>query len=110
VLFAGRPPTNPAELLDSRRMQALLEVAPEGYDLVILDTPPAVVSDAMPILDRVGGVVVVGRLGLTTGESLLELRDRLDNLQAPILGVVINADSDAVGRYQTYYKHRGSES
>jgi succinoglycan biosynthesis transport protein ExoP len=91
VLFAGRPPTNPAELLDSRRMQALLEVAPEGYDLVILDTPPAVVSDAMPILDRVGGVVVVGRLGLTTGESLLELRDRLDNLQAPILGVVVNA-------------------
>ncbi len=41
----------------------------------------------------VGGVVVVGRLGLSTDESLLELRDQLDNLEAPILGVVLNAES-----------------
>jgi polysaccharide biosynthesis transport protein len=90
VLFAGRPPTNPAELLDTGRMKALVEVLPEGYDLVVLDTPPTLVSDAMPILDRVGGVVVVGRVGVVTYDSLVELREQLDNLEAPILGVVVN--------------------
>ena len=64
MLFAGTPPENPAELLDSERMQAILEVVPDSYDLVVIDTPPALLSDAMPILDQVGGVVVVGRLGL----------------------------------------------
>jgi succinoglycan biosynthesis transport protein ExoP len=99
VLFAGRPPANPAELLDSERMQAVLEVIPDSYDLVVLDTPPTVVSDAMPILDHVGGVVVVGRLGLTTGEALVELRDQLDHLDAPTLGVVVNGDSVGLSRY-----------
>jgi Mrp family chromosome partitioning ATPase len=84
-------------------------VLPEGYDLVVLDTPPTLVSDAMPILDRVGGVVVVGRLGLSTDQSLHELRDQLDGVGAPILGVVINADKDAGGRYQGYYKAHASQ-
>ena len=92
VLFAGAPPQNPAELLDSERMQAMLEVIPDRYDLVIVDTPPTVVSDAMPILEHVGGVVVVGRLGLSTDESLIGLREQLDRLDAPTLGVVVNGD------------------
>ena len=73
VLFAGKPTANPSELLDSERMQAVLEVVADSYDLVLVDTPPtSVVSDAMPILDLVGGVVVVGRIGLTTHESIIE--------------------------------------
>ena len=90
VLFAGTPPANPSELLDSQRMQAILEVVPDSYDLVIVDTPPTVVSDAMPIVDHVGGVLVVGRLGMSTDESLMELREQLDKLDAPTLGVVVN--------------------
>jgi polysaccharide biosynthesis transport protein len=92
VLFAGSPPQNPAELLDSERMQAMLEVIPDRYDLVIVDTPPTVVSDAMPILEYVGGVVVVGRVGLSTDESLIGLREQLDQLDAATLGVVVNGD------------------
>ena len=93
VLLAGTPPSNPAELLDSDRMQAVLETMPEAYDLVVLDTPPAsVVSDVIPMFESVGGVVVVGRLGMTTYESIRELRDQLENLDAPLLGVVVNSD------------------
>jgi succinoglycan biosynthesis transport protein ExoP len=96
VLFAGKPSASPAELLDSERMQAVLDVVPDGYDLVVVDTPPAViVSDAMPMLGRVGGVLVVGRIGLSTHESIIELRNQLDNLDAPTLGVIINGDSAA---------------
>ena len=74
-------------------MQAVLETIPEAYDLVVLDTPPAsVVSDVIPMFESVGGVVVVGRLGMTTYESIRELRDQLENLDAPLLGVVVNSD------------------
>ena len=93
VVLAGSPPSNPAELLGSDRMQAVLETIPQAYDLVVLDTPPAtVVSDVIPIFDSVGGVVVVGRLGVTTYESAMELREQLENLDAPFLGVVVNSE------------------
>ena len=71
-------------------MQAVLEVIPGNYDLVVVDTPPNVVSDAMPIVDHVEGVVVVGRVGVSTDESMIELRERLDQLGAPTIGVVVN--------------------
>jgi capsular exopolysaccharide synthesis family protein len=102
VLLAGTPPSNPAELLGSDRMQAVLETIPEAYDLVVLDTPPAsVVSDVIPMFDSVGGVVVVGRLGMTTYDAAVELREQLENLDAPLLGVVVNSDLTNVnaGRY-----------
>jgi non-specific protein-tyrosine kinase len=102
VLLAGTPPSNPAELLGSDRMQAVLETVPEAYDLVVLDTPPAsVVSDVFPMFESVGGVVVVGRLGMTTYEAARQLREQLRNLDAPVLGVVVNADltSGAAARY-----------
>jgi polysaccharide biosynthesis transport protein len=102
VLFAGAPPANPAELLASERMQAVLEVIPDRYDLVVVDTPPTVVSDAMPILEYVGGVVVVGRIGLSTDESLIGLREQLDQLDAPTLGVVVNGDAKNSNPYTNY--------
>jgi succinoglycan biosynthesis transport protein ExoP len=95
VLFAGSQPPNPAELLGSKRMQAVLEsiAEPDGYDMVIVDTPPAsIVSDALPMLDLVGGVVVVGRIGSSTIDSITELRNQLEQLDARTLGVVVNSD------------------
>ncbi len=83
-------------------MQAVLEVIPDRYDLVVVDTPPTVVSDAMPILEYVGGVVVVGRLGLSTDESLIGLREQLDQLDAPTLGVVVNGDAKNSNPYTNY--------
>lgn len=91
VLFAGEPPNNPAELLDTKRMTAMLETLPEAYDLLVIDTPPtAVVSDAMPLLSRVGAVLVVARMRATPYELMVKLRDQLEQLQAPVLGVVAN--------------------
>ena len=83
----------------------MLEVIPERYDLVIVDTPPTVVSDAMPILEHVGGVVVVGRVGLSTDESLIGLREQLDHLDAATLGVVVNGDTKGSDPYY-YYSSR----
>lgn len=105
VLTAGVPPPNPAELIESRAMERLLRWAAENYDLVLLDTPPlSVVPDAIPLLHKVHGVVIVSRLGKSTREGAARMRDELASLGAPILGVVANGfrGRDTPG-YDYYY-------
>jgi capsular exopolysaccharide synthesis family protein len=100
VIFAGPPPPNPTDLLDSERMRALLKHGAQLYDYVIVDTPPlSFVSDAIPLLSEVDGVLVVARLGRTTRDQLSLLRNQLANLSAPLLGVVVNGVKSTAGYY-----------
>jgi succinoglycan biosynthesis transport protein ExoP len=101
VLLAGPLPPNPADLLESARMRDVIAAAERTYDLFVIDTPPAsVVSDAIPLLSQVGGVIVVARLAKTTRDAAAHLGTQLRNLDARVLGVVVNgvgSDSDTYG-------------
>ncbi len=92
VLLAGAlPPPNPGELIESRAMENLLEGARSTYDLVVIDTPPlTVVSDAFPLLGKVDGVIIVGRVGRNRRDVAARLRETLVAAGAPLLGVVAN--------------------
>ena len=91
VLTAGRNPTNPAGLIASNRMRAIITRAEAEHDLVVLDTPPvSVVSDAIPLLREVGGVIVVSYLGRSTRDGLGALLTQLRHLDVRVLGVVAN--------------------
>nr|MBA2633680.1 CpsD/CapB family tyrosine-protein kinase [Chloroflexota bacterium] len=101
VIFAGPNPPNPDELIDSERMRDLLRVAERRYELVVIDTPPtSVVSDAIPLVQEVSGVLVIGRLGQTTREAAVRLASQLQNLQARVFGIVVN---DAPRSEAAYY-------
>jgi succinoglycan biosynthesis transport protein ExoP len=92
VLTAGPLPPNPVDLIESQRMRELIAEAERAYDLVVIDTPPtSVVSDAVPLVKQVSGVIVVVRFGKSTREAVLALKSQLEHLQAPTLGVVLNA-------------------
>jgi capsular exopolysaccharide synthesis family protein len=106
VLTAGAPPPNPAELIESHAMENVLEWAAENYDLVVIDTPPlSVVPDAIPLLRKVHGVVIVSRLGKSTRDGAARMRDELASLGAPMLGVVANGFKarDTPGYHYDYY-------
>ena len=106
VLAAGAPPPNPAELIESHAMEHVLEWAAEHYDLVLLDTPPlSVVPDAIPLLRRIHGVVIVSRLGKNTRDGAARMREELTSLGAPLLGVVANGFNvrDTPGYSYDYY-------
>jgi Mrp family chromosome partitioning ATPase len=92
VLVAGAPlPPNPSELIESQAMEGLLEQAMSTYDLVVIDTPPlTAVSDAFPLLRRVDGVIVVGRVGRGRRDAAQLLHTTLTGTGAPLLGVVAN--------------------
>jgi polysaccharide biosynthesis transport protein len=92
VLAAGAVlPPNPAELLESRGMDGVLERARSAYDLVVIDTPPlTAVSDAFPVLTKVDGVVIVGRVGHSRRDAAEQLQQVLASSGAPLLGVIAN--------------------
>ena len=100
VVLAGPVPPNPADLLESQRMRNLIVDAERDYDLVVIDTPPTlVVSDAVPLVKQVSGVIVVARLGQTERDAARKLRDQLDRLGAPTLGIVVNGVEHWRARY-----------
>ena len=92
VIPAGSvPPPNPSELLESRAMDALLGKARDAYGLVIIDTPAlGAVSDAIPLLTRADGVIVVSELRGGRTDVAVGIRDTLAGVGAPVLGVVAN--------------------
>jgi capsular exopolysaccharide synthesis family protein len=104
VLVAGATPPNPSELIESHKMSELIDVLAEQYDLVVIDTPPtSAVSDAIPLMGQVSGVIVVSRAGMSTRDGAVTLRDQLIQFDAPTLGVVANGVRDRSGGYYGYY-------
>lgn len=110
-LTAGATPPNPAELLDSHEMARVLVEFTEGYDLVVIDTPPvSLLADAIPLMQLVSGVIVVGQVGKTTRDEAAHLREQLRKLDAPVLGVAANRirESRRYGRSYGYYYDRST--
>jgi capsular exopolysaccharide synthesis family protein len=103
VLTAGAVlPPNPGELLESHAMESVLASARSLYDMVIVDTPPlTAVSDAFPLLHKIDGMIVVGRLGRNRRDVAKRLRETLAGAGAPLLGVIANGlksgDREAYG-------------
>jgi succinoglycan biosynthesis transport protein ExoP len=108
VLVAGAVlPPNPGELIESHAMEALLERAKSTYDLVVIDTSPlTAVSDAFPLLGRVDGVLIVGRLGRNRRDVAERLHETLTGAGAPLLGVIANGfKSGRLGPYGYAYDY-----
>ena len=84
-------------ITDTREAQA-------RYDLVILDAPPAaIVSDAIPLIKQVSGVLVVARLRRSRRDAAERLREQLMHLHAKPLGVVVNGIDPHDGVYGSAY-------
>jgi Mrp family chromosome partitioning ATPase/capsular polysaccharide biosynthesis protein len=92
VLLSGGPAPNPPALLASEAMERLLRSVADEFDYVLIDAPPPLeVSDVMPLLRLVDGLIVVGRIGHTrhiSAERLAQLLQR--TASAPTLGAVAN--------------------
>ena len=93
LVAGGPPPPNPGELLESQAMERVLAHSIGAYELVILDTAPlTAVSDTFPLLGKVDGVVIVGRLGYDRRDVAQRLRETLDaGGGSPLLGVIANS-------------------
>lgn len=103
VIHAGAIPPNPTELVESQKMKDVIAAAEEEYDLIVIDTPPVlVVSDAMPLISIVSGVLAVSGLGVSTRSSASDLAQQLERIGAPTLGLVANFAENTGRSYEGY--------
>jgi capsular exopolysaccharide synthesis family protein len=107
VLPAGKMPPNPAELLASSNMRDLLADLREKYDHIVIDTPPSLsVTDAVVLSPRADAVVLVIRSGQTTKQALRRSRDILTQVNAKVVGVLLNAVDLSSPDYYYYYEYQ----
>ena len=90
-LKAGSIPANPAERLDSAAMSIFISSLRNEFDIVIFDTPPALpVTDSAVLATKVDGMLIVTRAGVTKQSHVAGVVEILENLNAKILGVILN--------------------
>jgi capsular exopolysaccharide synthesis family protein len=107
VLTSGRIPPNPVELLGSPAMAKFVDEVRSEYDYVVVDTAPLLpVADAAVLSRLVDGVMLVVNAGVTRRDQLAQSLRHLDQLEAPVMGIVLNA----VERDEEAYSYRGSDA
>jgi capsular exopolysaccharide synthesis family protein len=105
IIPSGLVPPNPLELLSSKRFAAVLAALEKKYDRIIIDSAPCeVVSDALVLSTFSNALIYVVKADATNGKSVRSGIQRLNNVGAPVVGVVLNqVDIDKALRYGGYY-------
>ncbi len=89
ILTAGPKPEDTINLLSSQRMQELIKLFEQTYDLVIIDAPPILGTvDARILASFCDGIVMVGRIGHITPNELTETTEILSTLN--LVGIIAN--------------------
>jgi capsular exopolysaccharide synthesis family protein len=111
LLPSGHIPPNPAELLGSGRMAAVIEELKGYADVVLFDAPPTlVVADAVILGSKVDGVLMVTDAGSTRRHAATKAVEELRRVKANLLGVVLNRLSGRRNGYYYYYHYYYDQS
>ncbi len=98
VLTSGSITVDPVQLLSSERLQEFIWKVEDRYDLVLVDTPPAIgMVDAIKVASCCSGTVVVARLEKASFTQVSETFNLLDRLN--LLGIVANDSKEIQKRY-----------
>ena len=105
MVVAGRCPAAPYEAFKSPRFTELMTEAREGYDYVIVDTPPLIpVPDSRVIAKSIDGFVLVISAHRTRQRLVEEALDIIEPVK--MVGIVFNRDdrprSESYGYYGGY--------
>lgn len=107
VIPCGKRPPNPSEIIGSQRMRNLVQQLQQEVDIVIFDAPPLLaVTDAQILSTQVDGVLLVVKQGTDRGAAARAV-ESLQQVNARVLGVVMNnirrTSSNEYYYYDYYY-------
>jgi polysaccharide biosynthesis transport protein len=92
IVPSGPIPPQPVELLSSNVMKDFITRWRNEFDHIIIDTPPCLsVTDAVVLSPEVDRVILVARSGQTTKTALRRACDLLLQVDAKLMGIVLNA-------------------
>ncbi|MCC6953582.1 MAG: polysaccharide biosynthesis tyrosine autokinase [Deltaproteobacteria bacterium] len=104
IIPAGSATPNPAELVGSRRMAELVQTLSETFDYVLIDTPPVIpVADGLMLSRIADGVIMVVRSGLTAKSVARDVTRKFSQVNAKMIGVVVNHVDLRNGEYHPAY-------
>jgi capsular exopolysaccharide synthesis family protein len=111
---SGPIPPNPSELIGSNLFKSMMQSLGERFDHLVLDSPPVLgFADAIILSTSVDGIILVVLGGKTPRETLQRAKEVLHQVNAKILGVVINRidiqRSDYGYYYYRYHYYYGKE-
>lgn len=110
LLASGPLPPNPSELLSSKRTVEVLGSLQAEYDIVLIDAPPVLpVTDALVLSGRVDATLLVAVAGATTRKEAARTVELLRQVDAPLVGAVLNG-VDTEGSYGYAYQSYRYES
>lgn len=107
LVASGPIPPNPAELLESADMDALLDQLRRAADYVILDTAPVLaVSDTLILAPKCDALIAVADASSTARGAVQHLREQIEQVGGNIIGCVFNNFDAARAKYYSSYYHR----
>ena len=108
LLTCGPIPPNPAELLASKSMDALIEHLKGMYDLIIFDAPPVLsVTDGQILANKCEGAILVVNSGETEKEMAVRAKEAITASNSRLIGAVLNNFKLPKDSY--YYQYYGDE-
>jgi capsular exopolysaccharide synthesis family protein len=109
LIPAGPVPPSPTELLTSKDFEDFLQMLRRDFQHIILDTPPIIqFADGRALSSVVDGVLMIIRHNFTTRGSGLLAKQLLCQVNARIIGVIMNMAISTrlgYGPYYGYYNH-----
>jgi non-specific protein-tyrosine kinase len=101
VLTSGPLPANPADVLASQKMDAVIAKLSEMAEFILFDVPPVLaVSDAAILSRKLAGVLLVVKAGATRRDHTTRARDQLERVGANLIGAVL---TNAPRNTRAYY-------
>ena len=106
VLSTGTIPPNPSVLLESLKLEKVVEELKNKYDVIIFDCTPVIGLTDTLIVSRLADIVLlVARARKTTPELLESAKRALENVNASIGGVILNrVEFYNRNYYKKYYR------
>lgn len=103
MILAGPITTRPSELLDDVLFEQAIATLREGYDYVLIDSPPmGSVIDAAIIEQRCDGVLLVLQSEKISPLLAQEVKKKIDKTGCELLGVVLNKVKRKEKNYYSY--------
>jgi capsular exopolysaccharide synthesis family protein len=102
ILTSGSLPPNPMLLLESNKMEALLQEWRQEYDYVLVDTPPVIgITDAQCLTSKVDTFILVAAINRSTRSGISRALEVLSTARANVSGLLINM----IGSYDSEYHY-----
>ncbi|MGH9945862.1 MAG: GumC family protein [Pyrinomonadaceae bacterium] len=103
VLTSGPTVPDPATLLSLSKLRKVIELLGNEYRYIVIDSPPVLYfADSILLANNVDSVLIVGRMNFSSAEFLTLAKNKLQNVNANIVGVVLNDVPIKNHRYSNY--------